>query len=77
MMRIITHFFSVWPVLLIVVAFVKADLFSGLKSAIVPLLIIIMLSMGQTLKASDFANALSSFKAVLTGVVLQFSVIKS
>lgn len=73
-MRIITNLFPVWAVLLSVLAFLKPDLFTSLKSAIVPLLIIIMLSMGLTLKASDFANVLSSSKAVATGVILQFSV---
>ncbi|MFT7052795.1 MAG: BASS family bile acid:Na+ symporter [Psychromonas sp.] len=73
-MRIITNLFPVWAVLLSVVAFFQPDLFTSLKSAIVPLLIIIMLSMGLTLKASDFANVLSSSKAVVTGVILQFSV---
>ncbi|MFT6927130.1 MAG: BASS family bile acid:Na+ symporter [Psychromonas sp.] len=73
-MKIITNLFPVWAVLLSVLAFFQPDLFTSLKSAIVPLLIIIMLSMGLTLKASDFVNVLSSFKAVVTGVVLQFSV---
>jgi len=73
-MRIMTNLFPVWAVLLSILAFFQPELFTSLKSAIVPLLILIMLSMGLTLKASDFANVLSSSKAVVTGVILQFSV---
>ncbi|NMH65660.1 bile acid:sodium symporter family protein [Shewanella salipaludis] len=48
--------------------------FSGLKFLIVPLLVIIMLSMGLTLSLADFSRALTRKKAVLTGLVLQFSI---
>ncbi|HAY93629.1 bile acid:sodium symporter family protein [Shewanella sp.] len=55
-------------------AYLMPSWFTELKSAIVPLLVIIMLSMGLTLDLQDFANAFKQKRAVLAGLVLQFSV---
>ncbi|AVV84778.1 sodium transporter [Shewanella putrefaciens] len=48
--------------------------FTDLKSSIVPLLMMIMLSMGLTLNLQDFTNAFKQKRAVVTGLILQFSV---
>lgn len=74
MLRVITNLFPLWAVALSTFAFFQPELFVDLKSWIVPLLTIIMLSMGLTLKPSDFANVLGHISAVATGVILQFTV---
>lgn len=43
------------------------------KNSIVPLLVVIMLSMGLTLDLQDFANAFKQKRAVITGLILQFT----
>lgn len=70
----IIQLFPVWAVLLSAIAFFNPALFTGLKGAIIPLLTIIMLAMGLTLKVSDFYNVMQKSGAVATGVILQFSV---
>jgi BASS family bile acid:Na+ symporter len=74
MLSTITHLFPVWAVLLSVIAFFQPTLFTSLKDFIVPLLTIIMLAMGLTLTAQDFANVSKNIKAVSVGVILQFTV---
>ena len=74
MLSTITHLFPVWAVLLSVIAFIQPALFTSLKDLIVPLLTIIMLAMGLTLTAQDFANVSKNIKAVSVGVILQFTV---
>ena len=74
MLSTITHLFPVWAVLLSVIAFIQPALFTSLKDLIVPLLTIIMLAMGLTLTARDFANVSKNIKAVSVGVILQFTV---
>ena len=46
----------------------------GIKGQIVPILTIIMLCMGLTLSINDFRNVLASRKALLVGVILQFTI---
>lgn len=70
----IIQLFPVWAVALSAIAFFNPALFTGLKGAIIPLLTIIMLAMGLTLKVSDFYNVMQKSGAVATGVILQFSV---
>ena len=48
--------------------------FTELKPAIVPLLTIIMFSMGLTLSIDDFKRALSMPRLIITGLVLQYSI---
>ncbi len=74
MLALVTQLFPLWALLLSVLAFVQPELFVGIKGQIVPLLTIIMLCMGLTLSFRDFRNVLASRKALLVGVVLQFSV---
>ncbi|TCK02305.1 bile acid:sodium symporter family protein [Marinobacterium mangrovicola] len=70
----ITQLFPLWAVLFSACAFFLPNLFVDLKSAIVPLLTIIMLAMGLTLTPADFVNVLRYRTAILLGVILQFSV---
>lgn len=74
MLGFITQLFPLWALLLSTLAFFQPQLFVGIKGQIVPLLTIIMLCMGLTLSISDFRNVLASKKALLVGVILQFSV---
>jgi len=70
----VNRFFPLLALIGAVTAYLMPSWFTELKSAIVPLLVIIMLSMGLTLDMQDFANAFKQKRAVLTGLVLQFSV---
>ncbi|ART80646.1 bile acid:sodium symporter family protein [Oceanisphaera avium] len=74
MLSVITQLFPLWALLLSALAYFQPQLFIGIKGQIVPLLTIIMLCMGLTLSISDFRNVLASRKALLVGVVLQFSI---
>ena len=70
----VIQLFPLWAVLLSALAFFYPDLFVGLKTQIVPLLMVIMLAMGLTLSPQDFKQVLKSRKAVAVGVLLQFLV---
>lgn len=70
----ITQLFPLWAVLLSVCAFFQPTLFTGLKSLIVPMLMVIMLAMGLTLTVRDFANVVKHKSAIVLGVILQFTV---
>lgn len=70
----ITQLFPLWAVLFSAAAYFQPSLFIDLKSAIVPLLTLIMLAMGLTLTPADFVNVLRHRSAILLGVVLQFSI---
>jgi BASS family bile acid:Na+ symporter len=48
--------------------------FTELKPAIVPLLTVIMFSMGLTLSIDDFKRALSMPRLIITGLLLQYSI---
>ncbi|MGB5855360.1 MAG: bile acid:sodium symporter family protein [Oceanisphaera sp.] len=74
MLALITQLFPLWAILLSALAFFQPELFVGIKGQIIPLLTIIMLCMGLTLSINDFRNVMASRKALLVGVILQFSV---
>ncbi|MFH0256846.1 bile acid:sodium symporter family protein [Vibrio rumoiensis] len=74
MLRTITQLFPVWAILISILAYLQPTIFQPLKSYIVPLLVVIMMSMGLTLKASDFANVVKQKLAVTIGIILQFTV---
>lgn len=74
MIRMITNLFPLWAIIFAALAFFQPTFFVDLKSSIVPLLTIIMLAMGLTLKPSDFLNLGKNSKAVFLGIILQFSV---
>lgn len=74
MLANINRLFPLFALIGAALAYCFSPAFIGFKSAIVPLLIIIMLAMGLTLNVSDFANAFAQKKAVLVGLLLQFTV---
>lgn len=74
MLKKIIQLFPLWAVLLSVLAFNQSQLFTPLKTLIVPLLTIIMLSMGLTLRGQDFLNVAHSKRAIMAGLILQFTV---
>ena len=53
--RFVGNTFAYWVLLFAVIAFLQPAWFLGLKSAIVPLLGLVMFGMGLTLKLDDFA----------------------
>ncbi|MFV0447239.1 MAG: bile acid:sodium symporter family protein [Vibrio sp.] len=74
MLRIITQLFPLWAILFSLCAYFVPGLFVEHKGQIVPLLTIIMLAMGLTLKPKDFLNVIQNKKAIGVGLILQFSV---
>ncbi|MDK1288681.1 bile acid:sodium symporter family protein [Pseudoalteromonas umbrosa] len=74
MLNRVIQLFPLWALLLSVIAYVNPDFFTPFKSAIIPLLTVIMLSMGLTLTWSDFSNVIKTPKAIMLGVLLQYLV---
>ncbi|MFC3031481.1 bile acid:sodium symporter family protein [Pseudoalteromonas fenneropenaei] len=74
MLARLIQLFPFWAVLCAVWAIWQPQVFSGFKGLIVPLLAIVMLSMGLTLTLPDFRRVITLPKVVLTGVLLQFIV---
>jgi len=66
------RWFPVWAVLGAALAYWLPGTFVGAKSAIVPLLALVMFGMGITLRGSDFLVVLRRPRIVLLGVALQF-----
>lgn len=66
------HFFPVWVVIFSAIALSFPNWFIDLKSGIVPLLMLVMLSMGMTLSWQDFKAVWLQKFAVLLGVSIQF-----
>ena len=67
-----TNLFPFWVILFSLWAFFKPEFWSNLNSLIVPLLSVVMFSMGLTLRVQDFLRILKSPKIVFLGVLLQF-----
>lgn len=70
----ITQLFPLWALSFSLLAYWQPEPFVGLKGQIVPLLTIIMLAMGLTLKPRNFLDVVRNKKAIGLGLVLQFSV---
>ena len=70
----LSHLFTPWALLFSLLAYWQPEPFVGLKGQIVPLLTIIMLAMGLTLKPQNFLDVVRNKKAIGLGLVLQFSV---
>ena len=73
-MDLVTRLFPIWAIALSMLAYNMAAPFTELKPAIVPLLTIIMFSMGLTLSIDDFKRALSMPRLIITGLLLQYSI---
>jgi BASS family bile acid:Na+ symporter len=74
MLKRLINLFPLWAVLFAGAAYFFPAIFTGLKPLIIPLLMVIMLTMGLTLSGRDFLNVLQHKKAVLVGLILQFTV---
>ena len=66
--------FPLWAVLMSALAYYFPGVFTPLSPAIVPLLSVVMLGMGLTLRWGDFLSILKSPFPVFLGVGLQFTV---
>ena len=73
MVNLTVRIFPAMAVLISVLACVRPEWLAPGKSLIVPLLGVIMLGMGTTLALKDFMNVIKRPRAVLTGMVLQFT----
>ncbi|NRD75119.1 bile acid:sodium symporter family protein [Shewanella sp. VB17] len=70
----INRFFPLLALIGATTAYFIPQWFIELTYLIVPLLIIIMLAMGLTLSLDDFSRAMKQKRAVLVGLILQFSI---
>jgi BASS family bile acid:Na+ symporter len=70
--RFVGNTFAYWVLIFAVLAFFEPGWFIGLKSAIVPLLGLVMFGMGLTLKLEDFAEVARHPWRVALGVVAHF-----
>ncbi|GMQ96372.1 MAG: bile acid:sodium symporter family protein [Gammaproteobacteria bacterium] len=66
--------FPLWALAISALALARPEYFSPYKDAIVPLLMIIMLSIGMTLTIKDFTRAIKRPKVIGFGVLLQYLV---
>ena len=66
------RFFPLWVILFSAWALLKPQYWSDISFLIVPLLSVIMFSMGLTLRAEDFLKIFKNFKIVCLGILLQF-----
>ena len=73
-MQLTIRLFPVWAIILSMLAYYMPAPFIQLKPGIVPMLTIIMFSMGLTLNIDDFKRALSMPRLIITGLVLQYSI---
>jgi len=73
-LKVTTQLFPVWALLFSVLAYYQPGLFVDLKPAIIPLLVVIMLGMGMTLRFEDFRRVLATPKVIIIGLCLQFLV---
>jgi len=73
-MTYLIRLFPLWAIFLSVIAFFNPAPFIELKVIIIPLLAIIMFSMGLTLNIIDFKRALAMPKLIFTGLLLQYCI---
>ena len=73
-MDLFIRLFPLWAIVLSIAAYTVPAPFADLKPGIIPLLTIIMFSMGLTLSLDDFKRALSMPKLIASGLLLQYTV---
>jgi BASS family bile acid:Na+ symporter len=73
-MDLLIRLFPLWAIALSIIAYSFPAPFVELKSSIIPLLTIIMFSMGLTLSLDDFKRALSMPRLIISGLLLQYTV---
>lgn len=74
MIQWVTKLFPLWAILLSITACFFPEPLSRLKSAIVPLLTVVMFGMGMTLKWSNFKDVVKSPAILIIGVLLQYMI---
>ena len=74
LMELFSRLFPLWAIILSSIAYFNPAPFVELKSSIIPLLTIIMFSMGLTLSMADFKRALAMPKLIFSGLILQYTV---
>ena len=67
-----TSLFPLWVILFSIWAFLDPQYWSNLNFLIVPLLSLVMFSMGLTLEFDDFYRIFKNFKTICLGILLQF-----
>ncbi len=72
MLNRIVNLFPLGAIILSSIAFLNAELFSTFKSSIVPLLALVMFTMGMTLKWADFKAVLKKPLVISIAVAIQF-----
>ena len=73
-MDLFIRLFPVWAIILSLIAYNIPAPFVEMKSSIIPLLTIIMFSMGLTLSIADFKRVLAMPKLIFSGLVLQYTI---
>ena len=68
----LTSLFPLWVILFSIWAFLQPQQWSNLSFLIIPLLSLVMFSMGLTLKVGDFFKIFKNFKIICLGILLQF-----
>ncbi len=73
MLNRIVNLFPLWAIAFSLLAYFNVDFFSALKAIIMPLLALVMLSMGMTLNWQDFKAVLKSPLLIFIALAIQFS----
>lgn len=66
--------FPLWAILLSALAYRQPAMFISMKPAIIPLLAIIMFSMGLSLTLADFRRVLAMPGLIVSGLLMQYSI---
>jgi bile acid:Na+ symporter, BASS family len=72
--RIVNRLFPLFAIAFAVAGYLLPELWVGLKAFIIPLLVVVMFTMGLTLTPYDMLRALKSPRLVATGMLLQYTV---
>ena len=67
-----TNLFPLWVIVFSIWAYFDSQTWTALQTFVIPLLSIVMFSMGLTLKTKDFYRIFKNFKIILLGIFLQF-----
>ena len=67
-----TTLFPIWVFIFSIWAFLQPEYWSNLSFLIIPLLSLVMFSMGLTLNINDFLRIFKNMKIILFGIFLQF-----
>lgn len=68
----VTKLFPLWAIIFSIAAYFYSGFFSGFKSAIVPLLTIVMFGMGMTLTWDNFKEIIKAPSVIFLGFTLQY-----